>query len=122
MLEQFDQHLINSPETGWIRAYIQTSFDQPTSDVNALTMLNAVVINPALLEPVRQRYFQWQAQLEQAGMPTAYATLVRLALDGLMQTDLFGLAPPNQKTRHELRALLLELVLTQRDLSHQVSP
>jgi AcrR family transcriptional regulator len=122
MLEQFDQLLSHSTEPDWIRAYIQSSFDQPTSDVDALTMLNAVVINPDLLEPVQQRYIQWQAQLEQAGMPSAYATLVRLALDGLMLADLFGLAPPNQKARQELKALLLELVLTQRKLSHQVSP
>jgi AcrR family transcriptional regulator len=122
MLEQFDHQLQNSPETDWIRAYIQSSFDQPTLDLDAITMLNAVMINPVLLEPVRKRYTQWQKQLEQAGLPTAYVTLVRLALDGLMLADLFGLAPPDQKTRQELRALLLEIVLAQRSSSNQASP
>ena len=95
---------------GWLRAFVKASF-QPSQDVQSLDagMMAASLTNPALLEPLRQKYAEWQAQAEQDGIDPAVATLVRLATDGLWLADLLNLAPPGGELREGVLAKLLEL-------------
>ena len=43
-----------------------------------------------LVEPMREAYARWQALLEHDGIDPITATIVRLAVDGLWFTEMFG--------------------------------
>jgi AcrR family transcriptional regulator len=64
-------------------------------------LLAALSTDPELLEPMRRRSRQWQAELENDGLPPDRATIVRLAADGLWFAELLGLtklAPSRRKS------------------------
>ncbi len=95
----------------WARAYSaltlngDPSQDDSTSGVGA-GLFAAVALNPELLEPVRERYAQWQAAAEADGLEPGLGTLLRLAMDGLWLADLLNLAPPDAQRRQTLAALV----------------
>jgi AcrR family transcriptional regulator len=62
-------------------------------------LLAAVTSDPELLEPLRRRSRQWQAELENDGLPADRATVVRLAADGLWLAEMLGLTelPPARR-------------------------
>ncbi len=112
--EQFSTFLTEEPDNdtpeAWIRAYIRASLEPVPgeADVSAGIMA-AVAINPALLDPLRERYRKWQHQFDQASNP-ALALLVRLTLDGWWIANLLGLAPTSEADRVQLYATLLKLI------------
>lgn len=95
----------------WARAYTaltlngDPSQDASTSEVGA-GLFAAVALNPELLEPVRERYRQWDAAAERDGLEAGLGTLLRLAMDGLWLADLLDLAPPDAQGRQALAALV----------------
>lgn len=89
---------------------MDTSFEDQNIDLDGLTLLNAVAINPDLLEPVREPYWMWQKQIELNETMATRATLVRFALDGMVMADIFGFAPPNQAMRKKLRLEITRLL------------
>ena len=104
-----------APRPGrWARAYADLTFgsdlsqDAGASEVGA-GLFAAVALNPELLEPVQERYRQWQQQAESDGLEPGLGTLLRLAMDGLWLTDLLGLAPPGAEERGRLAALVERL-------------
>lgn len=94
----------------WLRAYVRTSFapQHQALDVSA-ALLAAIASNPALLEPMRERYIEWQAKIEHDGTDPAIATMIRLAADGLWFAELFGFAPPTAVLRAQVEQALLAL-------------
>ncbi|CAA9559376.1 MAG: Transcriptional regulator, AcrR family [uncultured Thermomicrobiales bacterium] len=95
------------------RAFVRATFaptSQPADPVAVgAALLAALGTNPALLDPLRARYADWQARLEDDGIDPDLAAVVRLAADGLMLAEAFGLAPPAPETRDRLLAALLRL-------------
>jgi hypothetical protein len=64
-------------------------------------LLAALNTDPDLLEPMRRRSRQWQAEIENDGLPPDRATIIRLAADGLWFAELLGLtrlAPARRKS------------------------
>ncbi len=96
----------------WLRAYIEASFADDVVDVGpneSVGLLAAVAANPALLDPIRARATEEQARLEADGIDPTRATLIRLAIDGLVFADLFGIAAPDAARRARLREAMLAL-------------
>jgi AcrR family transcriptional regulator len=116
-LETFDSLLTQRAEADpedigrWSRANIELTFD----DLNfmppelAVSLLAAVAYNPSLLIPVREQFERWQEKFEHDGLSPALATLLRLAIDGLSFSHIFGNAPLNEQLLTELRDLMLRL-------------
>ena len=98
------------PQSGrWARAYAQLTLrNDPSQEVSA-GLVAAVALNPELLEPVRERYLQWQHAAEADGLEPGLGTLLRLAMDGLWLADLLGLAPPDTEERRALGHLVERL-------------
>ncbi|MBB5172333.1 TetR/AcrR family transcriptional regulator [Texcoconibacillus texcoconensis] len=97
-------------ETGkWTRSIIKETYSQTydNEDMNA-GLLAALAMNPELLNNVRNRYKEWQEQLDIDGIDTTKATILRLAIDGLWLTELLGLVSLEEKTRREVREALIE--------------
>jgi AcrR family transcriptional regulator len=64
-------------------------------------LLAALTSAPEMLEPMRRRSRQWQAELENDGLPPDRATVIRLAADGLWFAEMLGLtelAPARRKS------------------------
>jgi AcrR family transcriptional regulator len=72
-------------------------------------LLAALIAEPAVLEVVRERYDEWQAQAVATTDDPVEATVARLATDGLWFADLLGFAPPRGELREQVLARLLEL-------------
>lgn len=118
LLDEFEQelalHLQSEPDLAapgaWLRAYTATWFATDSADVTASAgLLAAVATNPQLLAPARARFAQWQERATHDGVDPALATLIRLALDGLLLADMLQLAPPEAGLRQQLGQLLHDL-------------
>lgn len=76
----------------------------------AVSALVAAALDPALLEPLRERYREWQRRIANDGIDPAVSSLVRMAADGIWMADAFALAPltgePRRKTIAALSALI----------------
>ena len=93
----------------WLRAYLRASDETVHQDPDPVVcLIAAIATNPELLKPLREHFAQWQEQTVQDGLPAAFATIIRLAIDGLWFADLFNLAPP----QGELRAEVLQTLHT----------
>ena len=54
-------------------------------------MLAAQGINSNLLLPLQDTYKDWQEKIEKDGIDKVDATIIRLAVDGLWLSEIFGL-------------------------------
>jgi AcrR family transcriptional regulator len=89
----------------WTRAYLSGSDMTrvaPAERDAEFSLLSVLIDAPEELDFVRERYAAWQAQMNDDGIDSVDATLVRLAADGLWFADLLGLAPPTGRTRAEV--------------------
>jgi AcrR family transcriptional regulator len=93
----------------YLTAYIRASFKTNTGPGKINNALNAAIANdPQLIEPLRSRFFKMQSEIAAAAPSPEIGTLIRLTLDGLWFSDLFGFAPPAPDLREKiLDALLL---------------
>jgi AcrR family transcriptional regulator len=73
-------------------------------------LLAGVASDPELLAPLRDRFDAWQAAVSDDGLPPEIATVVRLAVDGLWLSELFGLAPVVGELRAKVGEHLLGLI------------
>ena len=98
------------PHGAWLRGYIEASIhvERHERDLKA-ALLAAAASDPDLLEPMRERYREWQAQAESDGIDPALATILRLAADGFWIADLLDLAPPSDELRARVVDRMLEL-------------
>ncbi len=94
----------SNPAGRHTRAYVDVSFPAPAAlsalhDPVCAGLLAAVVTNLSLLEPMRDSAVAMQARLTNDGIDPVLATIVRLAVDGLWMSDLFGVNPLDQNLR-----------------------
>ncbi|MFC6331880.1 TetR family transcriptional regulator [Paenibacillus septentrionalis] len=95
----------------WAQAYIIKTFEISKDDLEmSFGILAAAANNPALLEPMRQRYLLWQNRMTAECSDPVEATVVRLAADGLFFCELFGFAPLEGKLRADVLSNLLTRV------------
>ncbi len=72
----------------------------------ASILMAALAINPHLLEPIRERYQNWQSIFLANTVNPTRSLIGRLAAEGLWFSEALGLAPP---TREQRTALVLEI-------------
>ncbi|MBB6672948.1 TetR/AcrR family transcriptional regulator [Cohnella nanjingensis] len=95
----------------WAQAYLRQTFEISKEDLEmSFGILAAASSNPDLLEPMRQRYIDWQSRMTAECRDPVEATVARLAADGLFYCELFGFAPMDEKLRSEVLSCLLTMV------------
>lgn len=72
-------------------------------------LLAAAANNPNLLDPVRDYYRQWFAQLRDSGLKFEKAAMISFAVQGLWFLELFRLSPLSPEERQGVIAELLRL-------------
>ncbi|WP_270180767.1 TetR/AcrR family transcriptional regulator [Alkalihalobacillus sp. CinArs1] len=93
----------------WTRAFVKATYDQSLKNTETSAgMLAAQGINPDLLKPLQQTYANWQENIEADGLDPVKATILRLAVDGLWFSEIFSLAPLDEKLRKQVVDALLE--------------
>ena len=76
----------------WIRAYTKLTFDQRKEDVDLNTaFLAAVATNPELLKPMAESFQKLHWHIENNGIDSTIATIIRLAVDGMYFNQLYGM-------------------------------
>ena len=68
-----------------------------------------VANEPDLIKPLQNRFTEMQNKITEAGSSPEIGTLIRLALDGMWISDLFGFAPPTPELREKMLTVLLEM-------------
>ena len=99
------------PRGRWTRAYLHTTapLDGPSDGATATGLLAAMASNPALADPMRDRYQAWREEMAADGLDDADAMIVALAADGLWMADLLGFAAPAGAQRRRILARLIQL-------------
>ncbi|MCF6138445.1 TetR/AcrR family transcriptional regulator [Pseudalkalibacillus berkeleyi] len=93
----------------WTRAIIKATYDQSLKNTETSAgMLAAQGINPDLLKPLQQTYANWQENISTDGIDPVQATILRLAADGLWFSEIFGLAPLDEKLRKQVLDRLMQ--------------
>ncbi|GCE48297.1 TetR family transcriptional regulator [Thermosporothrix hazakensis] len=106
----------------WLRAFAQTSCNLSGYEPDFISgLIAALSNNPVLLESTRKEFLYYQQCAEQDGLPRAYATILRLAIDGLWFADLFHFASPEGAFRDEVRCLLQDMARPDFSLSQRRS-
>ncbi|MCC3415000.1 MULTISPECIES: TetR/AcrR family transcriptional regulator [unclassified Microcoleus] len=94
----------------WVKAYVRASVLDSPEDIELYSsLLAAIVVNPELLKPIQDSWAEWQAKAESNGLKPEIATIIRLAVDGLALTSLFGFAPLEENLRSQVIETLLNL-------------
>jgi AcrR family transcriptional regulator len=97
----------------YVAAYIRASFGASAEWNRISSALIAAVTNDRdLMKPLQARFFRMQEEISSATHVPEFGTIVRLALDGLWMSDLFGFAPPSPELREKIFAYLLEMADT----------
>ncbi|GGG60790.1 TetR/AcrR family transcriptional regulator [Paenibacillus radicis (ex Gao et al. 2016)] len=106
----------------WAQAYLIQTFEINKEDLEmSFGILAAASSNPVLLEPMRQRYVEWQSRMAAECKDPVEATVARLAADGLFYCELFGFAPLEDGLRKDVLSYLLDMVKN-RDVRSEGSP
>ena len=95
------------------RAFLRACLDRDGIVTRTLKVsagiIAAVAINTQLLAPLRTRYDEWTARLEDDGIDPAIAELVRSAADGLWLGNALQLGSTSAALRKRMFAKLIEL-------------
>ena len=73
-------------------------------------MLAAQGSNKALLLPLKSLYEDWQSQIVNDGLDEIDATIIRLAVDGLWLSEVFGISAIDESMRERVINRLKENV------------
>lgn len=95
----------------WSRAYLQSTVeaDQDGQDMNVA--LNAALFtNGELLDELRKHYTVWQENIENDGLDPVIGSIVRLAVDGLWLSEVFGIGEISDDMRNKVIRKLNEMI------------
>lgn len=108
--ENVDKSVTESESSGaLLRGYIEAT--RKHRDENAAvtsTILAAHSNNKALLSPLQETYQEWQSEIAADQQDNVDATIIRLAIDGLWLSEIFGLDAIDEKTREAVLDRLIE--------------
>jgi len=96
----------------WLRAYARASIEQIIDPDNAslyASLFAAEERYASAHQLMRDKYIDWQQHIEECGLDPAWATLIRLTVDGLWFAEMHRYAPPGQDRREEIIKLILDL-------------
>lgn len=118
--ERAKEHLPDTPGRNAL-AFLQASLEGPwktdaSAHANPLDMLAsttaAFATDPKLVIPVREAYQRWQVMLESDGLDPTLVTLVRLAVEGIWYTEVFGFDKFTGQRREQMIAGLQQMCLS----------
>jgi AcrR family transcriptional regulator len=113
LIAEFDADLeqeLSESNGNWLIAYVRASLRaNPYRDQISCALIAALANNPDLLKPLQARFASWQQQAESAMPSPEVGSLVRLAIDGLWFSELFGFAPLSPVVRSKVLHTLLKL-------------
>ncbi|MCP3032568.1 TetR/AcrR family transcriptional regulator [Halobacillus sp. A1] len=93
----------------WARSFINVMHAKSLeNETISAGMLAAQGMNPKLLKPLQDTYADWQNHIEHDGIDQVDATIMRLAVDGLWLSEIFGLGPLNPSLRKKVLERLSE--------------
>lgn len=93
----------------WTRSFIRETSEQSNPDKHMdAGLMAAAAINRSLLKPVQDAYEQWQDHIDDDGLDPINATVLRLAVDGLWFSEIFGLAPLGDDRRQRVLERLIQ--------------
>ncbi|MEB8127204.1 TetR/AcrR family transcriptional regulator [Staphylococcus succinus] len=99
----------------WVRAFIEATREHRSENASITSgMLAAQGINSQLLLPLQDTYKTWQEKIEHDGLDKVDATIIRLAIDGLWLSEIFGLDALDES----MRAQVLDRLTTYTDNSN----
>jgi AcrR family transcriptional regulator len=95
----------------WTRAYLYESVNQldDEREMWLAGLLAALTAKPKLMEELYENFGSWQANIENDGIDTVDATIIRLATDGFWFLNLFGFQIINDDTKEKVIERLMEL-------------
>ncbi|MCP4416416.1 MAG: TetR/AcrR family transcriptional regulator [Chloroflexi bacterium] len=100
-------------ETGaWLRAYAKASIEQISDLDNASLYAGLFAAEERYASAhqlMRQKYINWQQQVENCDLDPTLATLVRLAVDGLWFSEMHRYAPPDLECREQIIQLIMNM-------------
>lgn len=87
----------------WVHAFIEATREHRSENA-AITsgMLAAQGINSNLLLPLQDTYKVWQDKIERDGLDKVDATIIRLAVDGLWLSEVFGIDALDESMRSKV--------------------
>ena len=98
----------------FLTAYIRASFRTTADPAQVSRAIQAAIVrDPALLNPIRERFERMQREIEQRATSPGLGLLVRLAMDGLWYSEVYQFAPPDEGQRETLQKLLLDIIQKQ---------
>lgn len=84
----------------WSRAYLQSTVEGNKEELGVNVALNAALFsNKDLLEELREQYQVWQQNIENDGVDPVISSVVRLAVDGLWLSEVFGIGEISEEMR-----------------------
>jgi AcrR family transcriptional regulator len=94
----------------YVTAYIRASFRTDPEEQGISNALIAATANdPDLIKPLQERFDRMQNKMAEAAISPEIGTIIRLALDGMWMSDLYGFAPPSPGLREKMSAVLLTM-------------
>ena len=96
----------------WLRAYAKASIEQiidPDNSSLYASLFAAEEKYASAHQLMRRKYVDWQRRIESSRLDPTWATLVRLAVDGLWFAEMHKYAPPAEGRRQEIIELILSL-------------
>lgn len=95
----------------WSRAYLQSTVDAEKDGQDMNVALNAALFtNGVLLDELREQYSVWQQNIENDGIDPVMSSIIRLAVDGLWLSEVFGIGEIGDEMRGKVIHKLLEMI------------
>lgn len=104
----------DSQEKGkWIRAYVNIAFsdlDDNNHKHLSAALTAALFINPDLLDEFNEKNEELHAKLLSDGIDSHKMTMVRLMIDGLWFSEMYGISPLSEDMKTQISSELLNLM------------
>lgn len=102
--ENVNSHIDNThcKQGQWLNAFIEATKEHRVENAPITSaMLAAQGSNKALLLPLKSLYEDWQSQIVNDGLDEVDATIIRLAVDGLWLSEVFGISAVDEAMREK---------------------
>ena len=96
----------------YLRAYAKASVEQMSDPENVKlysSLFAAEEKYASAHKLMRQKYIGWQKKIDQCGLDSEWAMLLRFAVDGLWFSEMHRYAPPHPEQREKIVDMILSL-------------
>lgn len=117
----YDEDEFGTNRGRWLRALTRVNFQSKDQDLGS-GLSAAMLLNPDLLEAIREAYNSRQVLIEQDGVDVVLANIIRLVGDGIWFSELLGFAPPKEPLKTQIMEKLLSLTTGNLDFNQTINP